>query len=111
MMTKNVLMRYATPHSIIAARDFFRENPNGEIYTGFPTGYYNKEDFYRWFNSCLNIKCGGMELTEKNRDMQHDQRIVSEYKNGRRSTGCRNILHTKLFKTLYPHIDNQIMED
>lgn len=102
-------MYYAKISKILEAKRFYAANPEGVLYIGFSFGYWNKADFYSWFHKCLNIKCGGSELNQKDIDWKCDQRIVADYKRGARHPG-RNIFRSELFRKMYPHINNQTIE-
>jgi hypothetical protein len=101
-------MKLAMVKSIVSARRFFEEFPNGLIPTGIwyhPT--YSKEEFYHWFHTCLNEKTGGGPYTDREIAKINDARLINDYQRGGRHSGSRNLLSKTKNKEKYPHIDNQ----
>jgi hypothetical protein len=102
-------MYRANISKILEAKRFFVNNPQGTLYLGFNFGYWDAQKFKAWFISCLLVKCGGKVLTTHDIALKNDYRKVQDYKSGQRHSG-RNLLTTKLFKQLYPQVDNQLNE-
>jgi hypothetical protein len=105
-------MKRATTKSILAAKRFFDEFPNGQ----FPTGIwyqrtYTKQAFYAWFLKCLNEKTGGGRYTDREIAKIRDARLFNDYQRGGRHSGSRNLLSEAKNRKTYPHINTQALDD
>lgn len=98
----------ATAKTIIAARNYFKENPNGVINTGvWTSATFTKKEFEKWFSKCLQLKCGGKPLNDYDTDLMYDARIINDYYRGKKWRGT-GILKTRKMQQKYPHINNNI---
>jgi len=105
-------MKYATVQSILAAKRFFDNCPEGRIPAGIwyqPT--YTKEEFYAWFRRCLNEKTRGSPYTPREVAKLRDARLINDYCRGARHSGSRHLLSEPKNRKRYPHIDNQPSEE
>ena len=101
--------------NIRVSREFFRANPDGSIPTGmWDTPTWDAKSFTRWLRACLDAKINATVPMVGRRfgddyqaGLKRDARIINEYHNRRRHSGCRNLLNTKELKARYPHVDNQ----
>ena len=104
-------MKRATTKSIVAARRFFEQFPNGQISTGiWYQTTYTKDEFYAWFRRCLSEKTGGGPYTDREIGKIKDARLINEYQQGARHSGSRNLLSEAKNRKKYPHINNQLLE-
>ncbi|SRR5258708_4174405 len=105
-------MKHATVKSIVNAKRFFEEFPNGLIVTGVwyqPT--FTREEFYTWFLKCLNEKTGGGPYTDREIAKIRDARFINDYQQGARHSGSHNLLSEAKNRKKYPHINCQPIED
>lgn len=101
-------MKTATAKSLLAAKKFFDENPDGKIKTGlFNPNTFNKEEFQNFFIGSLLIKCGGSELTERQFNKMIDSRIINDYCMNRICRSGSNILRDPKLQKKYPHINTR----
>jgi hypothetical protein len=101
-------MKRASAKSIVAAKRFFQEFPNGQIPTGIwyqPS--FTREEFYGWFRRCLNEKTGGGPYTNGELAKIKDARLINDYLRGARHSGSLNLLSEAKNRKKYPHINSQ----
>jgi hypothetical protein len=105
-------MYHTTTKAIIKAKRFFEQNPEGELNTGIWTQpYWTKDDFYKWFRKCLNLKTGGSEYTDRQWQKIKDARIINDRYQKNLVRSGTNILNDPKYKRLYPQIDNYSITD